>query len=105
MRDEGLFTEKLLDGCEFGLGHVQILLRALGVVLLHGGLGFGDVGPHVLLGSDDVAAKAIACGSLLALDIVQGLGDRGGAAIDIVIAVLIILDGCSFVGLGLGVGL
>ena len=101
----GLFTEELLDGGEFGFGHVQIFLRALCVVLLHGGLGFGDVGLHALLCGNDVAAKAVTSGSLLALDIVQGLRDGGGAAVDVVVAVLIILDGCGFVGFSLGVRL
>ena len=105
MREGGLFSEELLDGCEFRFGHVQIFLRTLGVMLLHGGLGFGDVGLHVLLGSDDVAAKAIACGSLLALNIVQGLRDGGGAAVDVVVAVLVILDGRGFVGFSLGIRL
>lgn len=55
-RDRGLFAEEFFDGCEFGFGHVQIFLGAFGVLFLHGGLGFGDVCPHPLLGGDDVAA-------------------------------------------------
>ncbi len=105
MREGGLFSEELLDGCEFRFGHVQIFLRALGVMLLHGGLGFGDIGLHALLGGDYVAAKAVTCGRLLALNVVQGLRDGGGAAVDVVVAVLIILDGRGFVGFSLSIRL
>jgi len=66
---------------------------------LHGGLCFGDVGLHPLLGGNDIAAKAVACGGLLALDIVQGLRDGGGTAVDVVVAMLVFFDSCRFVGL------
>ena len=56
----GLVAQEFFDGLELGFGHVQILFGVLGVLLLHGRLGFGDVGPHALLGGDDVTAKAVA---------------------------------------------
>src|SRR5579863_10131072 len=83
-----LFAQEFFEGGEFGFGHVQILFGGLGVLFLHGRLGFGDVGPHALLGGDDVAAETITRGGLLSLEVVQGLRYGGGAAVDVVVELL-----------------
>jgi len=98
-------AEEFFDGCEFGFRHVQILLGGFGVLFLHGGLCFAEVGPHALLGGDDVATEAVTGSSLLALDIIQRCRDGGGAAVDVVVTVLVFFDSCGFLGFGLGVGL
>src|SRR5580704_17178776 len=98
-----LFAEEFFEGGEFGFGHVQIIFGGLGVLLLHGGLGFGDVGLHALLGGDDVAAEAIARDGLLFLQVVQGLRHGGGAAVDVVVEFLDFVCLCGGFGLSLRV--
>src|SRR5580658_2947464 len=47
-----LFPKEFFDGREFGFRHVEILFGGFGVLFLHGGLRFGDVRLHALLGGD-----------------------------------------------------
>lgn len=95
-------AEEFFDGLEFGFGHVQIFLRVFRVLFLHVVLRFGKVCLHALLGRDDVSAKAVAGGSLLALQIIQRLRRGRGAAVEVIVFLLDFLGLRSRIGLGLG---
>ena len=77
-------AEEFFDGLQLGFGHVQIFLRALEVVVLPRGLGFGKVGVHARFRGNDVAAQAIPGGGLLALERVERLSGGGSAAVQII---------------------
>jgi hypothetical protein len=100
-----LFPEKFLDRGELGFGHIQIFLGPFAVLFLHGRLCFCNIRPHALLSGDDVAAKAVASGRLLALKIIQGLRDGAGAAVDVVVAMFVFLDERGFFRFGLSGGI
>ena len=95
-------AQEFFDGLEFGFGHVQIFLGVFRVLLLQEVLCLVEVGLHALLSRDDVSAKAVAGGSLLALQIIQRLRCGRGAAVEIIVFLLDFLGLRSRIGLRLG---
>ena len=85
-------AEELFDGAEFRSGHVEVLLGGLGVLTLHCGLRLSEIVLHAGFSGYDIAAEPVASGRLFVFERVERLADRCGAAVHVVVALLVLLD-------------